>query len=464
MDSDDASTDRSRRRFLKQVGGIAVGAVALGACSNDTSADLDAPAPDTASPLPSRYRFIPLIPGSGAPGLPGGFELSPLVMLNNSGMLLLYGVTDARYGLFAYDLDMEADKPVLQGAARTVLLTGTELADGRRVDSIDTVDINDHGSIALVLGTDGEISTDRLALMGPGVYLSRERAAFEPLVRFGDPLPDSGGRFGGVFGDLALRNEDNLLLSAMYSARDLERLTPADTVFSGLFHLPSSRLNGARSVVSSTSLLRGTDRSISGFGLVDMAESGEYAAQVFASRPDEALGALMSNEVDPSAASYVIGSSVRAPRGTINLHGASAVPNRPAGEVYFGPRVTGDGRRALVEHYADGLAVLYLGDAVVARTGDSSPLGNPIRGLSAPVTGPDGLLFYLLTLESGFEICVTNGKETATILASGQPVGDRRIVTATLGYHSDQADSEARLAFYAEFDDGSNAVVVGIPS
>ncbi|MCW8874933.1 MAG: hypothetical protein OQK27_04195, partial [Gammaproteobacteria bacterium] len=84
--------------------------------------------------------------------------------------------------------------------------------------------------------------------------------------------------------------------------------------------------------------------------------------------------------------------------------------------------------------------------------------------LSAPVTGPDGLLFFLLTLESGFEICVTNGKDTATILASGQQVGDRRIVTATLGYHSDQADREARLAFYAEFDDGSNAVVVGVPS
>jgi hypothetical protein len=464
MNNDDAGADYSRRRFLKQVGGIAVGTIALGACSDEQNTNLGTPATATASPLPSRYRFIPLIPGSGAPGLPGDFELSPLVMLNNSGMLLLYGVTGERYGLFAFDLDLGADQPAPREPARTILLTGTELADGRRVDSIDTVDLNDHGSIALVLGTDGEISTDRLALMGPGVYLSRERTAFEPLVRFGDPLPDSNGRFGGVFGDLALRNEDNLLLSAMYAARDQERLTADDTVFSGLFHLPSSRLEGARGIVSSTTLLRGTERSISGFGLVDMAESGEYAAQVFASRPDVALGALMGNEPDPSAASYVIGSSVRAARGTINLYGAGAVPSRPAGEVYFGPRVTSDGRRALVEHHADGQATLYLGGVVVARTGSASPLGNPIRGLSAPVTGPDGLLFYLLSLESGFEICVTNGKDTATILATGQPVGDRRIVTATLGYHSDQADNEARLAFYAEFDDGSNAVVVGIPS
>lgn len=464
MGNDDAGIDRSRRHFLKQVGGIAVGSIVIGACSGDASDGLGAIASAAASPLPSRYRFIPLIPGTGAPGLPGGFALSPLVMLNNSGMLLLYGASSERYGLFAFNLDTEADTPMLQGTGSTILITGTELADGRRVDSIDTVDLNDQGSIALVLGTDGEIATDRLALMGPGVYLSRDRSAFEPMVRFGDPLPDSHGRFGGVFGDLALRNEDKLLLSAMYSARDKERLTPADTVFSGLFYLPSSHLEGARGLVDTTTLLRGTERSISGFGLVDMADSGEYAAQVFASRPDEALDALMRNEEDTSAASYVIGGSVGAARGTINLFGASAAPSRPAAEVYFGPRVTSDGRRALVEHYADGQAALYLGDTVVARTGADSPLGNPIRGLSAPVTGPDGLLFYLLSLESGFEVCVTNGSDTATILAAGQPVGDKRIVTATLGYHSDQADNEARLAFYAEFDDGSNAVVVGIPS
>ncbi|HYQ73435.1 MAG TPA: hypothetical protein VET88_16115 [Gammaproteobacteria bacterium] len=463
MGKHDSGADRSRRHFLKQVGGIAVGTIVLGACSDDNRAGLGAYA-SAASSLPSRYSFVPLIPGSSAPGLPGDFELSPLVMLNNSGMLLLYGVTGERYGLFAFEMDIEAGKPKLRGTARTILLTGTELADGRRVDSIDTVDINDHGSIALVLGTDGEINTDRLALMGPGVYLSRERTAFEPVVRFGDRLPDSDGSFGGVFGDLVLQQHDNLLLSAMYADRDRKRLTPADTVFSGLFHLPSSRMNGVRNVVSSTSLLRGTDRSISSFGLIDMAESGEYAAQVFASRPDEALDALLRNQPDTSAGSYVIGSSVTDARGTINLYGAGAVPNRPAGDVYFGPRVTTDGRRAMVENYADGQAVLYLDDTVVARTGSASPLGNTIRGLSAPVTGPDGLLFFLLTLESGFELCVTNSKETATILASGQPVGNRKIVTATLGYHSDQADSEARLAFYAEFDDGSNAVVVGVPS
>jgi hypothetical protein len=250
----------------------------------------------------------------------------------------------------------------------------------------------------------------------------------------------------------------------MYAVRDLKQLTPADTVFSGLFHLPSSTMDGARSVVTSTTLLRGTDQSISSFGLVDMAESGEYAAQVFASRPDEALGALMRNQPDTSAGSYVIGSSVKDARATINLFGASAVKNRPAGDVYFGPRVTSDGRRATVEHFSDEQAVLYLDDTVVASTGSASPLGKTIRGLSAPVTGPDGLLFFLLTLESGFELCVTNSKETATILASGQSVGNRKIVTAMLGYHSDQADSEARLAFYAEFDDGSNAVVVGMPS
>ncbi len=450
--------DRSRRGFLKTAGTATLGAFVLSACGREAS---DGFAASASTPLPSGFRFYPIDP-TGIDGLPGDLELSPLVMLNNVGQLLMYASFGERYGLFEVPLDLGGGAPDV-GRARVALQTGTELADGRRVDSIDSVDFNDDGTIAAVIGTDGEINTDRLPLMAPGVYLSREQSDFEYRAGLGDPAPDNGGTLGGVFGDLALGNNDNLLITAMFSDRDPSSTASVDTVFSGLFYLPSATLSEGRDLINSSSTLSGTNGNVSQFGIVDVNSGGDFVAQAFVDNRDQALSAMLAGTDDPSAGSFVIGGSTGGARGTFGIVRPTAAKAATPGDIYFGPRVALDGRRAIVEHFSDDDAVLYLGDDVVARTGDSSPKGQVIKGLSAPVMGPDGLLFYLLTLEDGFELCVTNGSSQATVLSSGDRLGGKRIVTAAHGYHSDQADSEARIVFYGEFDDGSEAIIVGVP-
>ena len=452
------TTERSRREFLKAAGGATLGSFILSACGPGPS---DGLGNAQVSSLPTGYNFHPIEPGAIG-NLPNDIELSPLLMLNNRGSLLLYGSFGERYGLFESQLGLGGGPPTVS-AAKPRLITGTALEDGRRIDSIDTVDLNDDGSIAVVVDTDGEISTDRLAFMAPSVYLSREGTAFEYKAGLGDEAPDEAGTLGGVFGDLSLHNDDNLLIAAMYSDREAGSPAPADTVFSGLFHLPSANFASGRELVSSANVLRGTDNSVSQFGLVDLGADGSFVSQVFSDNRDQALQSILGSTDDPSERSFVIGGSTSAGKGAVDIVRATAAKSQAPADVYFGPRVASNGQRAHVEHYSDDDAVLYLGNSIVAQTGNQSPNGNVIRGLSAPVAGPDGLLFYLLTLDSGFELCVTNGTDRATILASGDEIGGKKIRIATHGYHSDQADDEARIAFYAEFEDGSHAIVVGIP-
>jgi hypothetical protein len=137
-------------------------------------------------------------------------------------------------------------------------------------------------------------------------------------------------------------------------------------------------------------------------------------------------------------------------------------PARARGETYYGPRVRGNSV-AHTTHRTNTLQTLIFNGQIIAQSGGVSPLNQQIGGVSAPVLGPGGLLYYLLMTQQGLELCVSNGQAKKTILARGDVIGGLQVDAILHAFHSDQADSAGRIAFAVEFTGGPRAIVVGIP-
>lgn len=458
MNNDTGGT--TRREFLKSMGGAALGGIILSACGDSSKI---ASAPELGSvgdglaggaALPNGYRFFKITPPKGA-ALGAIDSLTPGIMLNDRGEIVFYAQNKADgFGLYELTLDLGQSTPAIE-RSRVIISTGTVLGDGRRVDNIVRADINAQGSIATVFATegDGTAATARQAISG--VYLERGKEEFSPVARFGQGIEGVDARFGGHFGDIALNDNDQLLMAAHYMGDQSPR--------PGLFHLGAK--NAFRLVVNAGAAVPTSQGVIQTFGLVDFNEDGGFVSQTFGDDPQRALRSLEQGDTGATQESFAVVGNVNAPQ-TFNLAAAStrlAAPVKKSGEVYMGPRVGPRGMTALVTHPSDDTAALWLGEQRVEATGQPSPGGAPVTSISAPVLGKDLLMYYLVSTDRALELCVSNGKERRTILSSGESIGNQRIANIVHGYHSRQVDKSGRIVFFAEFDNGEQAIVLGMP-
>lgn len=329
----------------------------------------------------------------------------------------------------------------------------------------------------------------------PGVYLYRPSGngggSWSRVVRFGDPVPDGSSLYGGDFGDVALDDDENLLLAAGTTQ------SPGGNVsgFAGSQALIATSLGApgrGRVLLQTGDMLPFGSAVVESVGLIDLAARNVFAAQITARRLDPS--------VTRSGTALIVGDTqaALAQQGIVAASPELMSPelasqrNITSGETFFGPRVDPLRDVAFVTHdgafhpsigsnaletlgyYSQGLARL-LENTQISTSSDQ------VIALGAPCIGSTGLMYGTEMLGDGkTRLFISDGVNSKIVLQSGEdripgraPGGELTITEILFGQHSTQVDAFGRLAFTAEFlrnpslpPDSTNvitALVIGIP-
>jgi hypothetical protein len=330
----------------------------------------------------------------------------------------------------------------------------------------------------------------------PGVYLFRPQGnaqgTWSRLIGFADQAPD-GSFYGGDFGDVAVDDNENLLLVAATTH------SPADRVagFSGsqaLIATSFSRQGGGRVVLQTGDLLPSSSSAIESIGIVDLAADHAFAAQVSAR--------LLGPNAPRSGTALVVGNTqaasgqrtVAASPELISAADASRL-KITSGHTFFGPRVDPQQDVAYVTHVSDFkqsvgsnnaeiLGYYSRGSSNLLRQTQIGASSNQVIGLGAPCIDSTGLMYGTELMGDGrTRLFISDGQNSHVVLRSGdtieglpnRPFNQKLPVTEILfGQHSAQVDAFGRIAFTAEFskipnrdpqraDDVITGLVIGIP-
>ncbi|AXC11915.1 hypothetical protein ACPOL_2599 [Acidisarcina polymorpha] len=503
----------SRRNFLRglgtALGGVALGGGAVGAAFGQGG-------------IPSGYTFYRLITvGNTYANQNDIGGITPAVMLGSvnsvegdpsAGVVFFHGTSKATSEptVFRQIVSYRGGTPSPNGI--DVLLThGSTLTSIEGVppeqlpllvSNIGTGSGNASGNYATTIAAEdtGENSEDgSMSLKSlPGVYLyTFATKSWKKVVRFGDPSPD-GGKYGGIFGDVVLNDDDSVTLVAATTEPPAGTSYSASAsrtrrAFAGSHALVQVK-DSSRSVVllKSGDMLPGTHAMIESFGLIDVSKGRHFIAQVGARRAD-ILGAKPGTAVVQGRLDF---------RGNnrgegLRLHAASPhllhermlkTDSVILGESIIGPRIGVRGLAALVTHdpvFASGIGELEkqrfttisnAGRDLIVRAGDGRGTRH-VAALSAPVVSTEvGISYVAELLEDGStQLIVTDGTTKTVILRSGDLIEGASVTEINHGYHPAQVDVSGRLAFAAEFlkdpnGDPNNehnietSLVIGIPA
>ncbi len=473
------------------------------------------------------YRVFTANTGATLPFNPGGtnpvLDITPAVFMGTDpslgGIFYIYfhgrQTSQANAAepdtLFLLNMDYTKTPPgpsflltlVAQGQSLgSGLITGVPIGQLPLVVSrIGTGDSNSFGHYATTLSARDTNATVSLK-SAPGVYLfDASSGVWHKTARFGDAAPD-GSNYGGIFGDVAIDDNDNVTFIAATTQGGSGSLGtkprkggPPEVVAPGgvhkLIHLPRHKRHGGQVLLRSGDLIPGTTAIIRSFGFVDVASYGQFVVQI---------GATPATGNDRRAGTALVRGEVGQPPDTYQLLAASPQLVPPAllgqvalGDTYLGPRIGANGYVAYVNHMTSHHHRLILAEAgaggyrVLRTIGEaSSLLGDSLRrlgALGAPVVAPTsltgqsgGIIYTTELLSDGSSVLtISDGTVTNVLLKSGDLVQGKQITEILQGYHPRQADTAGRIAFVAEFlkdasgdpTDPNNietSIVVGIPT
>lgn len=489
----------TRRDFLKVMGG-ALGGVAL-----TTGGGIGNAAGGSLGTIPNGYTFYRVwtandgVSWPGDPGFPNpvGDLTAVSMMAGDTPFIYFHGqltqaATDSSTNLgpgatppdtlFLVSVDYTRTPPVVtdlfvwvfQGfvldSPNIVGVPESQLP--LQISRIGTGDTNALGHYATTLTAIDLNATVALKNV-PGVYLIQpETRTWSRVARFGDPAPD-GGQYGGIFGDVALADDDSVtfVASTTQSAHGSPGASQALVVAS------PQRPKASRVLLRAGDLLPGTNAVIRSFGLVDVASDGGFVIQASAVRADgldrRPGTALIQGDLQQSISSYQL---LAASPHLTGLRGR----NRDVvlGDTILGARIARGGIVGQVTHTTSHLHGLTFrtrrGATLLSRTGLLRG-GRTVASLSAPVVSDSALVYETELLDDGSTVLtVSDGQTTQTLLKSGDYVQGRQITEILHGYHPRQTDSSGRLAFGAEFlknasgdptdpNNVESALVIGIP-
>jgi len=343
------------------------------------------------------------------------------------------------------------------------------------VDRLGTGDANVDGHYATTI-TSQDLKDTVSINSAPGVYLyDPETDRWTQKARFGDVLAD-GAEYGGLFGDVALADDDSVL----FSAGTTEPVPGFGGAHALMLAPPGGSPRDHKALVRTGNMLQGTNAVVDGIGLIDASGAdGSLVAQLFASRRNggnRELGtALVQGDFRKGSSSLrVLAASphlVSPQRGNFTI-----------GETIMGPRIAGASLVSYVTHTDD----LHSAEAVRFTRGQrqfrTQQTGDVVRGMqstvaavNAPVISSSGLMFDTVFLQNGdTALTVTDGQRTEVLLASGDEVEGLTVTNILFGCHPRNVDGGNRLAFTAEFlknsrgnpNDPNNVftnLVIGIP-
>lgn len=452
----------SRRGFLKAMG-AALGTVVLSSCGSGSSGGYQ-------PPLPNGYRYYKLF--STGDGLAQGGEavfLPPSVKIHDNNQIIFHaGDTLGRsgsgltMGLYEICMDYGGGEPRIEGVHK-IVRAGDTTTDGRTVLQVQLADLNTRGSVAVRLLNDDEQSYS--------LYLERSRRdgrsddGLQRLLGFRTPTPDPLFIFGAALGNFDLTCGDDLLVAAHWC--EVQGAATGES----LFHLPFGVIDGdGTNLLTAGAAIPGTDRCIGKIGLVQANDYGAYVAQVHTMPMDNATDGALENGTVVLTGSVADNGGYGATPVAASAEAALSTATRlsaitVAESLHYGPRIGSDGKVALVAMITDDIVHLTSGGDTLAGTGHFTPTGMRIEGIGGPVPGPDGLVYFLARNGDTEELLVSNGYRTASLLKTGARlfVGGPVLTTIAFGYARKQVDSQGRLVFVGEFDDGSLSIMLGIP-
>ena len=506
-DENNPTGRRTRREFLQALGAAMGGVVVSGAGAAGFGSQIPPGQRLGAAAIPSGYAFYrvlsteTLVPWPGNPG-----RLNPVADM--TGVVLMAGATPRLYMhvtlaapavpagvptspppsalvLATMNYVSTSGRPIVADL-RIVAYEGQSL-DGNdivgaapellpvRVDRIGTGDTNENGLYATTLVSQ-DLSGSVEINSAPGVYLyDPATGRWTQKARFGDVVAD-GIEYGGIFGDVALADDDSVLFTA--------GTTEAVPGYGGAQTLMLAPPNGGpqnhKAILRTGDMLQGSNAVVDGIGLIDTSGAdGGLVAQVFASRRNgrnRDLGtALLQGNIFQGARSMKMLAA--------SPHLVSPQrQNFTIGETYMGPRVAGGGLVSYITHTDALHSKELLSFTRGSRQFQVQQSGNVVAGMqsavaavNAPVVSSNGLVFDTLFLQDGSTaLTVFDGHATRVLLRSGDFVEGQMITNIQFGCHPRNVDGFNRLAFTAEFlkaaggdpNDPNNVVtelVVGIP-
>ncbi len=450
-----------RRNFIK-FAGTALGGVLLTGCGVTTGGG------SGSAGGPNGYRFYKLKSVGESVGL-GSLpmtihEFGGSVHISSGGVITFDAYDkDNRHGLFQIDVDLEGSSPVID-REHTSVLSGNTLGDQRVVRKIAAHDVDDRGRIAAILHPtyNGQSSH-----YGGGLYYLDERnTGFTPVMTHGDKLGDGATYANGIFGDIALCENNGILVVASQTAK-----IPGARSGQSLIHMPvPGALLTASNLMSTSDYIIRTDHQVSGIGIVDVSPSGHFAMSCHTVAP-----ALLSATPDATTETGNHG-MVSGHLSTPNDHSLFVAPplitsSTHTGEISYGPRVGFDGTvHTKVGGIEGDHEMLVRGDEVIRRTSEPGPSGEMVASFTPGATGSDGSYYYTQYAEGpddrvDISLLTYDGSEHRTILTTGDVLTDggaqvANIVFATTTNH---VDGDNRIVMLCQFTDGSTSLVVGIP-
>ncbi|MGH2955405.1 MAG: hypothetical protein ACRDL6_00215, partial [Solirubrobacterales bacterium] len=338
------------------------------------------------------------------------------------------------------------------GSAKPQLIvqTGQTLPNGVVVEAIAAGDTNRSGAYVTVI---------RGKKFLESVWVQWRGKELEQLIGPTDRIPGPQGRYSGHFGSIDLDDKNQVLLVAAYTLPGEAR--------QGLFLLPKGRREKGRQLLRTGQRIPNSRAILTRLGLVDR-RGDRYIQQVFGRQPKDRARRDLSNE--PSG--FLVGRIKKSRKGTRLLVGSKLLkPSKKKrvirGEAFVGPRITRKGEAATVVHKRSNHLALHRHrkgrSTRIARSGDSKGRSERAKTISAPIFGPDGLLYYRAIGKKAMELLVVDGNQRRRILETGDKVGGKRLLAINTGWSADQVDRRGRLAFQVEYTDGSTAIVVGTP-
>jgi hypothetical protein len=494
---EDLNSSVTRRDFLKTIGG-ALGGVALttyGGSGHGAGGSLGA--------IPNGYFFYRVWTANDGSAWPNNAGANPVgdltavtMMAGGSPYIYFHGAmtqaqTDISPGLgtgatppdtlFLASIDYNRMPPTLTGlfvwtyqgsyldSPNIVGVPSNQLP--LLISRIGTGDTNTLGHYATTL-TAQDLSASVALKNVPGVYLIKpETGTWSRVARFGDAAP-GGGQYGGIFGDVALADDDSVTFVAA-TTEDSSALQGSQA----LFMANPARPKASQMLMRAGDLLPGTSSVIRSFGLLDAASDGGFVVQASAVRADgtdrRPGTALIQGDLQQSQKSYRL---LAASPHLTGVRGRER--DVTPGETILGARIARGGIVGHVTHTTSHLHQLTFrtrqGAVTLSRSGLLRGRGT-VASLSAPVVSDSALVYQTDLLEDGSTVLtVSDGQTTQTLLQSGDLVQGKQITEILHGYHPRQADSAGRIAFAAEFLKNSagdptdpnnieSALVVGIP-
>jgi len=490
----------NRRDVLKTIGGALGGISLLGHGTARGQA---------IGSMPNGYKFYRVLTANEG-GTFGMFEnhlgnMTGSVMMASPGSgtgigyVYVHGTRNPRYGkawpgVFEVAIGFDSTPPVV-GRVLPMAIEGLPIYPGGvavTVGHIGTGASNSLGEYVTTISP-AEPSETIAVANSPGVYLYRSGGVgtWSRIIGFGDPAPDDSF-YGGDFGDVALDDDENLLLAAATTQ------SPGDALsgFAGSQALIATSLSASESargrvVLRTGDMLPFVPAAIESVGLIDLAANHAFAAQLSAKRLDRTVtrsgtALMVGNTQGGQAEQRIVAASTEliSPERASHLHITS-------GQTFFGPRVDPQQDVAFVTH--DGTFEPSTGSNDVEMLGYYSrgvphQLQRTRMGASsgavitfgAPCINSTGLMYGTKLLGDGTtQLYISDGENSDVVVQSRDrlpgraPEGDLMLTEILFGQHPTQVDSLGRLAFTAEFllnpsrpEDPKNVItclVIGIP-